>query len=175
MRVGTRSLLFGGHQFLIHPVMVALGWRHCYGRFPRDWRVWVAFIVHDWGYWGRPNMDGDEGQHHPLGGANLMGRWFDAPDIPCWDGHWWRFTAGHSRYFAARFGIETSPLMRADKMATVLTPAWLYLPLVLLTGEAREYIQYHHDKTGGPATLQHWFTDLRGDWRRRYGAQSGRP
>jgi hypothetical protein len=37
--VGTRSLLFGVHQFLLHPVMVALGWRMLYGRFPRDPRV----------------------------------------------------------------------------------------------------------------------------------------
>lgn len=139
MQIGTRSLLFGAHQFALHPLCVALAWRRLYGRWPRDPRVWVAFVVHDLGYWGCADMDGAQGALHPLRGANLMGRWFDAPDIACWDGRWWRFTAGHSRTVARRLGIPTSPLMAADKLATVLMPLWLYAGLCRLTGEWREY------------------------------------
>ena len=68
MTVGTKSVLFGAHQFLIHPWFVAWGWWTLYG-FPLDPRLWVAFFVHDLGYIGKPNMDGPEGETHPLLGA----------------------------------------------------------------------------------------------------------
>lgn len=76
MKIGTRSILFGAHQFLIHPLFVALAWWRLYG-FPWDPRLWVAFLVHDLGYWGKPNMDGPEGEDHPRLGASIMGKLFD--------------------------------------------------------------------------------------------------
>lgn len=48
MKIGTKSLLFGAHQFLIHPFWIAVAWNRLYG-FPKDPRLWIAFIVHDWG------------------------------------------------------------------------------------------------------------------------------
>lgn len=50
--VGTKSVLFGAHCFLIHPLFVAAAWTKLYG-FPRDIRLWAAFFVHDLGYWGK--------------------------------------------------------------------------------------------------------------------------
>ncbi len=76
MKIGTRSILFGVHQFAIHPWFVAWGWWQLYG-FPWDPRLWIAFFVHDLGYWGKPNMDGKEGESHPYFGARIMGRLFD--------------------------------------------------------------------------------------------------
>ncbi len=82
MKIGTKSVLFGAHQFLIHPLFVALAWWQLYG-FPWDVRLWVAFFVHDLGYIGKPNMDGEEGEEHPWLGAVIMGRLFDrTPDDP---------------------------------------------------------------------------------------------
>lgn len=78
MKIGTKSLLYGYHCFLIHPWFVALGWWKLYG-FPWDPRLWLAFIVHDWGYWGKPNMDGFEGELHPYLGARIVGLLFDWP------------------------------------------------------------------------------------------------
>ena len=52
MNIGTKSVLFGAHQFLIHPWFVAWGWWTLYG-FPWDPRLWVAFVVHDLGYIGK--------------------------------------------------------------------------------------------------------------------------
>ena len=49
MKVGTKSLLFGAHNIFIHPFLVFIAWWRLYG-FPADPRLWVAFIVHDWGY-----------------------------------------------------------------------------------------------------------------------------
>ena len=76
MKVGTKSLLFGVHCFFIHPLWVALAWWKLYG-FPLDPRLWVAFIAHDWGYWGSPEMDGPTGDLHPYVGAKIMHWLFD--------------------------------------------------------------------------------------------------
>jgi len=77
MNVGTKSVLYGAHCFFLHPWFVARAWSKLYG-FPFDPRLWVAFFVHDLGYWGKPNMDGEEGEHHPFFGAKVMGYLFDA-------------------------------------------------------------------------------------------------
>jgi len=76
MKIGTKSILFGAHQFLLHPVFVAWAWIQLYG-FPWDPRVWIAFFVHDLGYWGKPNMDGPEGETHVELGARIMHFIFD--------------------------------------------------------------------------------------------------
>lgn len=129
--IGTRSLLFGVHCFFIHPIFVAIGWWKIYG-FPRNPRLWVAFIVHDWGYWWKPNMDGPEGEQHPYLGARLMRFLF---------GEQWRsFTLYHSRFLAKLHGWPPSPLCSADKMAFVITPRWFYLLQANLSGEIREYM-----------------------------------
>jgi len=71
MRVGTKSVLYGAHCFLIHPWFVALAWWRLYG-FPWAPWLWVAFFVHDLGYVGKPNMDGPEGEEHPWLGAHVL-------------------------------------------------------------------------------------------------------
>lgn len=130
MKIGTKSVLFGAHAFWLHPWFVAWAWTKLYG-FPTDYRLWVAFFVHDLGYVGKPNMDGPEGEDHVQLGGSLMRRWF---------GFEWRlFTLCHSRYFCKKWGVRPSALCYADKLATVLIPWWIYVPLVRLTGEIREY------------------------------------
>lgn len=76
MKVGTKSVLFGAHCFLLHPWFVAWAWWRLFG-FPWDPRLWILFAVHDLGYWGKPNMDGPEGETHVEWGARLMHRLFD--------------------------------------------------------------------------------------------------
>jgi hypothetical protein len=184
MRIGTKSVLFGAHQFLIHPWFVAWAWKKLYG-FPRDPRLWVAFFVHDLGYWGKPNMDGKEGEWHPMLGSRIM--WF-LFDRECWDEHWlwglvteycnrrwghqkqgmsWgSFSLYHSRYLAKSVGHPYSRLCVADKLAIALTPAWLYLPLVNLTGEIKEYLknaqvrESNHWKPTG-YDQRKWYAQLR--------------
>lgn len=68
MKIGTKSILFGVHQFAIHPVILALAWTKLFG-MPTDPRLWLAFGLHDIGYIGKPNMDGKEGETHPELGA----------------------------------------------------------------------------------------------------------
>lgn len=152
MKMGTKSVLFGAHCFLFHWIFVAWGWwklhrfRRIYigvrerpdgwktGEYASLWRpaLWVAFFVHDLGYLGKPNMDGDEGEQHPRFGAAIMRRLFGEP--------WGKFVLYHSRFLAKQHGEPFSALCVADKYAIVLTPRWLYLPMVNWTGEIREYM-----------------------------------
>jgi hypothetical protein len=162
MKIGTRSVLFGAHQFLIHPLFLALAWWRLYG-FPWNPRLWVAFVIHDLGYWGKSNMDGEEGESHPLEPAILMSRWFDKytarpcktccrfESNACWDDRTWgAFTLCHSRFVAKRLQREVSRLCVADKMATIMMPAWLYIALTTATGEIREYMDPKlHEPAGG--------------------------
>lgn len=154
MKIGTKSVLFGAHQFLIHPWFVAWGWWTLYG-FPFDPRIWVAFFVHDLGYIGKPNMDGAEGELHPRLGARLMALLFDWTDRtfrfsdggPI--GHWGLFALLHSRYYAKSLRHQPSRLCMADKLAIALTPAWLYLPMVRATGEIHEYTAHSKHRIVG--------------------------
>jgi hypothetical protein len=159
MTVGTQSVLYGAHAFWLHPWCVALAWYRLYG-FPWDPRLWVAFFVHDIGYVGKPNMDGDEGELHPLLGARIMSLFdwwaldqtavFVTTDgaldsCPVADrsyrfGTWGQFALLHSRYFSKRLGLQPSRLCIADKLALALTPWWLYLPMVRASGEVHEYL-----------------------------------
>ena len=77
MKIGTKSVLFGAHCWCIHPFFVAAAWSKLYG-FPKDYRLWAAFFVHDLGYIGKPNIDGPEGETHVELGAKIMHR-FDGP------------------------------------------------------------------------------------------------
>ncbi len=131
MKVGTKSILFGAHQFMIHPVFVAYAWWRLYG-FPLDPRLWIAFFVHDLGYWGMPNMDGPEGELHPYFAGDLMAF--------CFGQKWFRFCVNHSRFLAAKREQSPSRLCMADKLAVALEPWWFYLPRAILTGEVKEYM-----------------------------------
>jgi len=168
--IGTRSLLFGVHQFAIHPIIVFIAWWKLYG-FPFDPRLWVCFVVHDWGYWGKQDMDGPVGEAHPTVGARIAGFLFDWPrEIPddgsvchcgelCethgyWSGHtaspmdqgpmpnrrWHNFVLFHSRFMAKKHKARHSKLCVADKYSVVVTPDWLYLVLGNLSGEIHEYM-----------------------------------
>lgn len=157
MNVGTKSVLFGVHCFALHWIFVAIGWWKVYG-FPWDPRLWVAFVVHDIGYLGKPNMDGPEGEEHPYLGARIMGWLFD-PLLPVrenqdpatreyWlipysegERQWYYFTLLHSRYLAKKLGKQPSQLAVADKMAIVVEPSWLYLPRAIASGEIEEFYQ----------------------------------
>jgi hypothetical protein len=166
VKIGTKSVLLGAHQFIIHPLLLVIGWYQEYGfgrveigsKLVRDalsrdrrhyiyarlWdpRLWVAFIVHDLGYLGKPNMDGPEGETHPEFGAALMRRLFGEP--------WGEFVLCHSRYYAKRLGKPLSPLCYADKRVIIIEPWWLYLPRVWATGELAEFMAVAQRRATAP-------------------------
>lgn len=143
IELGTKSVLCGAHCFFLHPFFVARAWYRLHGwrvveddyvtTSLRDWRLWLAFFVHDLGYIGKPNMDGEAGERHPYWGGgfmfNVTGSW-----------GWANFVVYHSRFLATRASKRPSALCVADKLAIVLTPAWLYIPMTMLTGEIDEYM-----------------------------------
>ena len=133
MTIGTKSLLFGAHQFILHPICLWLAWRKLRGKkHSFNPKLLIAFIVHDWGYWGKPNMDGQEGKLHPALGKKIMTKLF---------GEWWgNFTAYHSRSYAKLEGKEHSILCPVDKYAFCILPKWLYMAMIWLTGEWKEYM-----------------------------------
>ncbi|OJX63085.1 hypothetical protein [Dysgonomonas sp. 37-18] len=131
MKVGTKSILFGVHFFLWHPILVFIAWWKLYG-FPYDPRLWVSFIVHDLGYWGKPNMDGEEGETHVELGAKVMEYLFGK--------EWGDFSRYHSRFYAKKDNKRPSKLCIADKLAMCLEPTWFYLLRASLSGEIHEYM-----------------------------------
>ena len=140
MRVGTKSVIFGVHSILIHPFFVAWAWWRLYG-FPWDARLWLAFFLHDAGYFGKADVEGDEGQRHVILGGRIMGWLF---------GQQWRdFVLCHSRHWARRVGKPYSKLCVADKLAFVLTPSWLYVPMARWSGELAEYMRVASARQAG--------------------------
>jgi hypothetical protein len=140
MKIGTKSILFGAHQFALHPALLFVAWWRLYG-FPFDPRLWVAFVIHDLGYWGKPNMDGPEGETHVEWAAGVMRRLFGD--------RWGDFCLYHSRFYAKRDGRHFSRLCVADKLVIVMEPSWLYLPRVWATGEIWEYMRIARGRAEG--------------------------
>lgn len=141
MKIGTRSLLFGAHQFILHPILIAWSWIKLYGW---SWHplLWLSFIVHDWGYWGRAAMDSEDGENHVFLGAKIVG-FFGGPK-------WEQFNVAHSRFWCRRMSIPSSRLCIADKYTIALHPARLYIWMTRFTGEILEYksVQKHVDEVG---------------------------
>ncbi len=154
MKTGTKSILFGTHQFLIHPVAVLRAWVHLYGS--PTWKEVICIIIHDWGYWGKAKMDDDEGERHPEFAAYLAWDWFHDMNL-------WALCQYHSRHYARRRNAEPSRLCWADKLSIQYDPWWFQLPRAWASGELREY-RDTAAKTGHfPATSSHreWFEWLK--------------
>jgi hypothetical protein len=136
MKIGTRSLLFGGHQFIIHPIMVLLAWIRLYD-FPKDYRIIIAIVVHDWGYWNKPNIDGIIGKKHPELGGKIMGYLFDK-----YNNDWFFFTYWHSRWCTNKYhSFYPSRLCYADKLAFCYEIKWFFLLRITLSEEIKEFLQ----------------------------------
>lgn len=129
MKTGTKSLLFGVHQFVWHSITVLLAWHKLYG-WP-NWKEFVCIIIHDWGYWFCENMDDGEGKTHPFWGALKAGGWFG--------GRYYSLCLRHSRHLAKHLNQQPSKLCWADKLSIKYEPWWLYLPRAWLSGELQEY------------------------------------
>ena len=144
LKMGSKSLLFGAHQFAWHPFTVFLAWCELYG-LP-NWKETVCIFIHDWGYWGCENMEGNEGKLHPLRAAHFANKWLD-PFHQGWGfpGTYMHLCLFHSRTFAADQHAEPSKLCWADKLCVKFDPWWIYLPRVTLTGEIKEYRREAHD------------------------------
>ena len=162
MNIGTKSVLFGVHQFLIHPVIVFYAWLIIHRSLPTLAEL-MAIITHDLGYWGLSNMDGLEGSKHPGIAAEFWRRRFGAFGDEVAD-----LIVGHSRFHAKANDLPLSRLFRPDKVATALYPIWLYLLLANLSGEIKEYMRLrgsekYPDHQPRAQTQIQWFLEIQGN------------
>ena len=168
MKIGTKSILWGIHNPIIHTFFVTVAWIIIYRTLP-NLAEFVAIIIHDLGLWGQPNIDGPEGERHP----EVV---FDkVKDYAC-KYHQRRHSdflikvanlvIGHSGWYAAKHGLPLSKLYYADKLANALYPTTLYLLLGILSGEIKEYRQRtadgkYQNNNMDNSSLLHWLLTLR--------------
>src|SRR5262245_12082195 len=145
MNIGTRTILFGVHQFLWHPFTVYRAWCWLYGRRPNWWQT-IAILTHDLGYWGKPNLDGEEGRKHPYGGA-FFAEWLAEgvanllriPNSIEYGNATYALALGHSKELCRKRNTIPSLLCWADKACVLFDPPWLYLLRTRLAGELSEF------------------------------------
>lgn len=110
----------------------------------------LCILVHDWGYWGCPNMDGAEGKRHPELGAYLaywlVFWWYRLRRVPrlVASQYGWEArdrTLYHSSHYARMHGARPSALYLPDKASILHEPRWWYLLRARLSGEVYEYIR----------------------------------
>lgn len=161
MKIGTKSILFGVHQFLWHPITVLLAWRKLYKSNP-TFRECVAIVCHDWGYWGKSNMDGPEGKMHPVAGAIISGKiagWWHGE----FDKYAYMLALCHSRDYAKLEARPVSKLYAADKCSILFDPPWFYILRARLSGEMQEFkeraLSSGHQCPG--ATNREWYAFYR--------------
>lgn len=135
MNRGTKSLLFGAHQFFIHPFTVWLAWIKLHHKAP-TWKELVCILIHDWGYWGCKEMDGEDGANHPIWAATQAMLWFDHSSTKY---EYYCLCMYHSRHMAKKRGSGVSPMFYADKLSFAYVPWWLYIFMARLSGELQEY------------------------------------
>lgn len=150
MTTGTKSVLFGVHQFALHPMTVLAAWVWLYRSFP-SWRELFCIVIHDLGYWGKANMDDAEGERHVEWAARVAGRLFGA--------EYRDLCLFHSRHYARTANREPSRLCWPDKLSVACEAWWTYLPRAWASGELHEYRQNAENYGGVPMTATHreWF------------------
>jgi hypothetical protein len=137
--IGTKTLLYGNHQFLLHPLFVGLAWTKYYHKLPNPKEA-ICIIIHDWGYWGKPNLDGEEGEQHPFWAAQWALNHFDkSKSPPLYNKSCYYLCLYHSSFLSKRLGIKVSRLCIPDKLGVIMMPIWLIVLLGKLTGETNEY------------------------------------
>ncbi len=109
---GTISVLFGCHQFLIHPLCVLVAWYKEYKSLPNFMELCCIFL-HDIGHVGLQYLsDPEQKKLHWVGGAYWAFRFFGI------DG--FLLVAGHS----AQSGFPRSKLYLPDKKSWLVAPDW---------------------------------------------------
>jgi hypothetical protein len=154
---GTLSILVGVHNLVWHPFTVWRAWRYLYKRSPSVYEL-IAIICHDLGYWGKPDMDGKEGQTHPEGGANIamhLAYWVARLRGVSYEGailnalRIYKLSLFHSTYYAQSKNAHVSALYLPDKVCVLFDPPWFYKLRARLSGELAEYVENANKKREG--------------------------
>lgn len=140
MKTGLKSLLFGVHQIIYHPLTVLFAWIELYHKFP-NYKELICIFIHDLGYYNCEKMDDENGQNHPQFAGNLIYKYMfkDANK----DLYYMRLCLGHSRHYAKKLNIPISKLYKADKLSMKYDFTPFYFIRAKLSGELNEYIYEH--------------------------------
>lgn len=112
MTEGTKSYLFGCHQFLAHPLVVILAWKKLYNTYPKPWEI-VCIFLHDVGHIGKNYLsDYEQKKEHWKLGANIAYRLFRSKGF--------YLVAGHD----VNSELPRSQLFWADKYSWLVAPRW---------------------------------------------------
>lgn len=130
MKMGTKSLLFGIHNLVIHPLFVLVAFPKIHRRRPTLMET-TAIILHDVGYWGKTGIDTPDGKKHPYKGAAIMAFLYGQKGRD--------LVLGHSKDTAEENSIPLSTLYQPDKYSWAIMPAWLHWILAKASGEWREF------------------------------------
>ena len=122
MNEGTKSYLFGCHQFFFHPLWVLFAWRLEYKSWPKLWQI-ICILLHDVGIIGRQYIAVDESKlGHWMLGANIAQRLFLRLDMPKIAWKSWVLIAGHCPNESS---LPKSKLFISDKRAYLIEPMWM--------------------------------------------------
>lgn len=152
MKTGLKSILFGVHQFIYHPLTVLFAWIKLYG-IP-DYKELICIFIHDLGYYNCDNMDDEKGQNHPLFAGKIARKLFK-------DDKYFYLCVGHSRHFAKNYNIEVSKLFYADKLSMKYDFPILYLIRSILSGELKEYMRHKDNPYGYNKNKLEWCKSAR--------------
>lgn len=112
MTQGTRSYLFGCHQFLIHPLVVLIAWKKIYKRYPKPWEI-VCIFLHDIGHIGKEYLTNyEEKRMHWKLGASIAFSLFGLKGLLLVGGH------------TSKSELKRSKLFWADKYSWLIAPRW---------------------------------------------------
>lgn len=121
MTQGTKSYLFGCHQFFLHPLFVLIAWYCHYKSFPKAWQV-VCIFLHDIGICGRQYLENNQKDGHWERGAFVAYKLFGLKG--------YKFCRGHSDEYenSLNLAIQTpkrtlrSVLFIPDKISFLYAP-----------------------------------------------------
>lgn len=178
MKIGTKSVLYGAHQFAIHPWFVAYAWWKLHGfksvfigeydypdfleqndgkRYPLPWRRDAFTSLWHWKLWLAFFIHdlGYLGKPNMDGPEGEQHPYLGARIMYALGGYqrqvWHDLLLYHSRFLAKQNNAQPSVFCIADKLAIVVTWRWLYMLLVRSTGEVAEYMERSQSRndTGG--------------------------
>jgi hypothetical protein len=119
MTEGTKSVLLGAHQFILHPILVLIQFMRFHKRFPQWWEL-VGIFLHDMGYCGLNYLSNKKSKPlHVYRSAalakKLLSKLGRGDEV-------FEFIMGHLGTYPVR-----SDLYWPDKLSQLITPkSWLY-------------------------------------------------
>lgn len=120
MREGTKSVLFGCHNPILHGIFVLMAWRLEYKSWPKWWEL-IGIFLHDIGVWGRQYLSDDKAKigHWRLGASwtSVIVAYLHGPSKDAY-----LFVAGHC---PKESGAIKSKLWKPDKRVWIVAPMCL--------------------------------------------------